>query len=98
MQVGIILCCIGVAIFGITEVPTDGVDFDTAHSVDGDVEAPPAATAYDPPVPPSTGAPQTEASSPSITTADLLGGTNVTPPVSETPLVELVSSADHGLD
>ena len=28
-QAGVILCCLGCAIFGITEVPTDGVDFDT---------------------------------------------------------------------
>lgn len=27
---GIILCCLGCAIFGITEVPTDGVEFDAA--------------------------------------------------------------------
>jgi len=27
---GIILCCLGCAIFGIKEVPTDGVEFDTA--------------------------------------------------------------------
>lgn len=26
---GLILCCVGFAIFGITEVPTDGVEFDT---------------------------------------------------------------------
>jgi len=28
-QAGIILCCLGCAIFGITEVPTDGLEFDT---------------------------------------------------------------------
>ena len=30
-QAGIILCCLGFAIFGITEVPTDGVEFDTGE-------------------------------------------------------------------
>jgi len=44
--VGMILCCIGFAIFGITEVSTDGVEFDTATSID--VEAPPT-PAYTPP-------------------------------------------------
>ena len=29
VQAAIILCCLGCAIFGITEVPTDGVEFDT---------------------------------------------------------------------
>jgi hypothetical protein len=29
VQAGIVLLCLGCAIFGITEVPTDGVDFDT---------------------------------------------------------------------
>jgi hypothetical protein len=29
MQASIILCCLGFAIFGISEVPTDGLDFDT---------------------------------------------------------------------
>jgi Transmembrane Fragile-X-F protein len=29
LSAGIILCCLGLAIFGITEVPTDGVEFDT---------------------------------------------------------------------
>mmetsp|Transcript_12611 Transcript_12611/g.34971 ORF Transcript_12611/g.34971 Transcript_12611/m.34971 type:complete len:582 (-) Transcript_12611:6987-8732(-) len=28
---GIVLCCLGCAIFGIQEVPTDGVEFDTAE-------------------------------------------------------------------
>jgi len=36
---GIILCCIGCAIFGITEVPTDGVEFDTEGFTD-DAELP----------------------------------------------------------
>merc|ERR1712151_666931 len=29
--IGIILCCLGCAIFGITEVPTDGLEFDTGE-------------------------------------------------------------------
>eukprot|EP00548_Thalassiothrix_antarctica_P013770 CAMPEP_0194166812 /NCGR_PEP_ID=MMETSP0154-20130528/2319_1 /TAXON_ID=1049557 /ORGANISM="Thalassiothrix antarctica, Strain L6-D1" /LENGTH=675 /DNA_ID=CAMNT_0038877587 /DNA_START=57 /DNA_END=2084 /DNA_ORIENTATION=+ len=36
---GMILCIIGCAIFGITEVPTDGIEFDTAQ-VESDVESP----------------------------------------------------------
>jgi hypothetical protein len=32
-QAGIILCCLGLAIFGITEVPTEGVEFDTSDFV-----------------------------------------------------------------
>jgi len=47
---GLILCCIGCAIFGITEVPTDGVEFDTGQETD--VEQAPAApvgTHYEPP-------------------------------------------------
>jgi hypothetical protein len=62
---GIILCCLGCAIFGITEVPTDGVDFDTGEISDSgtysDTPTQPAAAsptpggtaAYVPP-PPST--------------------------------------------
>jgi len=34
-----VLCIIGCAIFGITEVPTDGIEFDTAQ-VESDVESP----------------------------------------------------------
>jgi hypothetical protein len=33
-QAGIILCCLGLAIFGITEVPTEGVEFDTCDFVE----------------------------------------------------------------
>jgi len=33
ISAGIILCCVGLAIFGITEVPTEGVDFDTGDFV-----------------------------------------------------------------
>lgn len=40
---GIVLCCLGCAIFGITEVPTDGLDFDTAD-FGGPVAAAAAAT------------------------------------------------------
>jgi hypothetical protein len=37
---GIILCCLGFAIFGITEVPTDGVGFETGDFVvDGSAES-----------------------------------------------------------
>ena len=55
-QAGIILCCLGCAIFGITEVPTDGVDFDTgdfdegdAHDVEEGSVAAPVGTHYEPP-------------------------------------------------
>lgn len=59
------MCCLGCAIFGITEVPTDGVDFDTGEISDSgtysDTPTQPAAAsptpggtaAYVPP-PPST--------------------------------------------
>jgi hypothetical protein len=40
LKAGIILCCLGLAIFGITEVPTDGVEFDTTDFViDGSAES-----------------------------------------------------------
>lgn len=40
------LCCLGCAIFGITEVPTDGVEFDTEGLSDsGTQESPTAAAA-----------------------------------------------------
>lgn len=53
MQAGIILLCLGLAIFGITEVPTDGVEFDTGEfgggsNVDSSVAAQPG-THYTPP-------------------------------------------------
>lgn len=35
LQAGIILCCLGCAIFGITEVPTDGVEFDSGDEETG---------------------------------------------------------------
>lgn len=35
VQAGIILCCLGCAIFGITEVPTDGVEFDSGDQETG---------------------------------------------------------------
>lgn len=44
-----ILCCLGCAIFGITEISTDGVEFDTGDASQ-DAAAPPAAplsTCYD---------------------------------------------------
>jgi hypothetical protein len=53
----LILCCLGCAIFGITEVPTDGVDFDTGdfggESNAESISSPPAAptgTNYAPPL------------------------------------------------
>jgi len=55
LQAGIVLCCLGLAIFGITEVPTEGVDFDTGDFVvDGSAEsaestAGPTAGTYAPP-------------------------------------------------
>ena len=53
LQAGIILCCLGCAIFGITEVPTDGIEFDTGDFGDASTEAGPAAapvgTHYEPP-------------------------------------------------
>jgi hypothetical protein len=40
MQAGIILCCLGLAIFGITEVPTEGLEFDAGDFViDGSAES-----------------------------------------------------------
>mmetsp|Transcript_32720 Transcript_32720/g.48453 ORF Transcript_32720/g.48453 Transcript_32720/m.48453 type:complete len:586 (-) Transcript_32720:287-2044(-) len=51
---GMILCIIGCAIFGITEVPTDGVEFDTAQG-DSDVESP--ASQYTAPTSQSTNPP-----------------------------------------
>lgn len=51
-QAGIILCCLGCAIFGITEVPTDGVEFDTGDYADTSVDAgaaAPVGTNYQPP-------------------------------------------------
>lgn len=41
MVAGIILCCLGCAIFGITEVPTDGVEFDTGDHANEDNSADP---------------------------------------------------------
>jgi hypothetical protein len=32
-KAGIVLCCLGCAIFGITEVPTDGIDFDSGEHI-----------------------------------------------------------------
>ena len=50
------LCCLGCAIFGITEVPTDGVEFDTEGLSDSGTQesptaaaAPPAGVSYVPP-------------------------------------------------
>lgn len=60
---GIILSCLGCAIFGITEVPTDGVEFDTGDQNAGA----PANMAAEPPiimVPPTQPA---SASSPTVT-------------------------------
>lgn len=58
MQAGIILCCLGCAIFGITEVPTDGVDFDTSdygysstNNAGHPVAPTPTAAPYIPPPP-----------------------------------------------
>lgn len=66
LQAGIILCCLGCAIFGITEVPTDGVDFGADGNFDythadatTTTTAPPAAAqpaaaatpVYEPPIP-----------------------------------------------
>uniref|UniRef100_A0A7S1UVB4 J domain-containing protein n=1 Tax=Grammatophora oceanica TaxID=210454 RepID=A0A7S1UVB4_9STRA len=70
---GMILCCIGFAIFGITEVPTDGVEFDTGE--DTDVESPSAAS-YVPPAEAAaatpTAPPTTTATSVPPTPVDLL--------------------------
>ena len=57
------MCCLGCAIFGITEVPTDGVEFDS-----GDQEAgwhAPAGPQSDPPVIP---VPPTKSSAPASNT------------------------------
>lgn len=42
------LCCLGCAIFGITEVPTDGVEFDTEGLSDSGTQESPMAAAAPP--------------------------------------------------
>lgn len=52
LQAGLILCCLGFAIFGISEVPTDGVEFDTGDfggESNTDSVAAPSGTNYNPP-------------------------------------------------
>lgn len=39
-QAGLVLCCLGCAIFGITEVPTDGVEFDSGDQLNDSGEPP----------------------------------------------------------
>ena len=48
LQAFTVLCCLGCAIFGITEIPTDGVDFDASDFAYANAEAgtaPPQASA-----------------------------------------------------
>ena len=92
-QASLILCCIGCAIFGITEVSTDGVEFDTGQETD--VEQPAAApvgTHYEPPrdtnPTPKVGTPQgTIITPPPPQPIDLLDTQN--PPINDPTLSEL---------
>ena len=69
------MCCLGCAIFGITEVPTDGVDFDTGELSDsGTCESPMHAAAsattgtaaYVPPPPEAAPAEAPQTSTPDV--------------------------------
>ena len=101
-KAGIILCCLGCAIFGITEVPTDGVEFDTenfvmdaaADSLESSPVAAPLGTNYDAPTPQDgTLSPAANTGSPGV---DLESGeqSHVPPPESNTQ--DLIPSTQPG--
>jgi hypothetical protein len=107
VQAGIVLCCLGCAIFGITEVPTDGVDFDTSDfgysstNNAGQSPAPtPTAAPYIPPPPPSSDV-ATEQSGATLVPETGQGDSNtgssaISPPTAETAPVDLLNDAEQG--
>jgi hypothetical protein len=107
VQAGIVLCCLGCAIFGITEVPTDGIDFDTSdfgYSSTNNAGQPavptPTAAPYIPPPPPSA---DVATEQPAATLAPETGqgdsntgsGAIPTPTVESAP-VDLLNDAEQG--
>lgn len=89
----IILCCLGCAIFGITEVPTDGVQFDTTdYSVDN-LEAgaaTPPGTNYNPP-------PEEQTTPQDAPSMDEVNDVLPPPPTQQTsPIVDLLDDQERG--
>lgn len=92
-QASIILCCLGCAIFGITEVPTDGVQFDTTdYSVDN-LEAgaaTPPGTNYNPP-------PEEQTTPQDAPSMDEVNDVLPPPPTQQTsPIVDLLDDQERG--
>lgn len=91
----IMLCCLGCAIFGITEVSTDGVEFDTGEGVgENTMDAAPMGSNYTPPRnedPSNQAEPDPEAGS---------SQESIPPPPEETttqaPVVDLLDDPEKG--
>ena len=97
---GILLCCLGFAIFGITEVPTDGVGFETGDFVvDGSAESlgstpnPSATTGTENVVKDGNDAEDPELGNPNEESSDL---TAPSPAVPNQPVQEVPSSIEEG--
>ncbi len=90
----IILCCLGLAIFGVTEVSTDGVDFDMAYSYMQENEVTQQQTVYVPTpsetiivTPPATTTAVAELSM-ATSSAVIPDSADVVPDTDATPLIE----------
>jgi hypothetical protein len=95
-QAGIILCCLGCAIFGITEVPTDGVVFDTGDFAYSNAEqqtaaSPPTAAPYIPPPPPNVDVKTEQPAAAALVPETRQGDSVVIPPPTAEPVVDLLS-------
>ena len=101
-QAGIVLCCLGCAIFGITEVPTDGVDFDASgygYSSTNNAGQPAAPTPTAAPyIPPTSSSADVATEQPAATLVPSTGqgDSEILPPTVETAPVDLLNDVEQG--